>query len=125
MQKLTILLTSLTCVILFNSYTALGHSDNSNNAAYDENMTIQVDAAQNPWTSLNLNNDPDNFQFIIVSDNNGGSIPGLFSSVVEKINLLQPEFVMSVGDLIKGYTEDLDMLKNEFAMLNTAISGRV
>ncbi len=114
MKKLTILLTVLACIILFNSYAALAHGDHSHNAAHDEQMTIRVDAAQNPWTSLHLNNDPDNFHFIIVSDNTGGSRPGVFPSAVEKINLLQPEFVMSIGDLIQGYTEDLDTLKDEW-----------
>ncbi|HOX85129.1 MAG TPA: metallophosphoesterase [bacterium] len=75
---------------------------------------IQIDrsAAVNPWTHLQLNNDPDNFQFIIASDRTGGKRPGIFSRAVEKINLLQPELVMCVGDLIEGYAED-ETLVNE------------
>lgn len=60
----------------------------------------------NPWTNLDVNNKPDNFQFAIVTDRTGGRRPGIFTRAVEKLNLLQPEFVMSVGDLINGYTED-------------------
>jgi hypothetical protein len=58
--------------------------------------------ARNPWTGLNLNNDPAEFQFAIVSDRTGGHRPKVFSRAVERLNLLQPEFVLSVGDLIEG-----------------------
>lgn len=59
-----------------------------------------------PWTHLNFHNNPDNFQFAIVSDRTGGHRPGVFGKAVEKLNLLQPEFVMCVGDLIEGYSKD-------------------
>jgi hypothetical protein len=61
--------------------------------------------ARNPWTRLNLNNDPDEFQFVVVSDRTGGHRPGVFSRAVERVNLLQPEFVLSVGDLVEGGTK--------------------
>lgn len=32
--------------------------------------------------------------------------PGIFAAAMDKVNLMQPEFVLSVGDLIDGYTED-------------------
>jgi Icc-related predicted phosphoesterase len=67
-----------------------------------------------PWTHLELNNDPKNFQFIIVTDRTGGNRPGVFKQGIEKINLLQPEFVLSVGDLIDGYTEDPVIVKNQW-----------
>ena len=67
----------------------------------------------NPWTNLDLNNDPANFQFAIVTDRTGGHRPGVFPEGVAKLNLLQPEFVMSVGDLIEGYTEDQEQLDAE------------
>jgi len=37
---------------------------------------------------------------------------------VNKLNLLQPEFVMSVGDLIEGYTEDQAQLDFEWDEFN-------
>lgn len=46
------------------------------------------------------------FQFAIVADRTGVHRPGVFEYAIEKLNLLQPEFVMSVGDLIEGYTVD-------------------
>jgi hypothetical protein len=32
--------------------------------------------------------------------------PGVFASAIHKLNLLEPELVISVGDLIEGYTQD-------------------
>jgi hypothetical protein len=59
-----------------------------------------------PWTSLNFNNTPDRFQFAIVGDRTGRHRVGVFEKGIDKLNLLQPEFVVSVGDLIEGYTKD-------------------
>ena len=70
-----------------------------------EHVAIET-GARNPWTHLEFNDRPDNFQFAIVTDRTGGRRPGVFARAVEKINLLEPEFVVSVGDLIEGYTED-------------------
>jgi serine/threonine-protein phosphatase CPPED1 len=61
---------------------------------------------RNPWTNLDLNNRPSTFRFAVISDRTGGHRPGIFGRSVRMINLLQPEFVMSVGDLIEGYSED-------------------
>jgi hypothetical protein len=60
--------------------------------------------SRNPWTHLRLNRSDEQFQFAIVSDRTGGHRAGVFSRAVELLNLLQPEFVLSVGDLIEGYT---------------------
>ncbi len=65
-----------------------------------------IEEPKNPWTKKELNNKTGNFQFAIVTDRTGGHRPGVFQKAVEKINLLQPEFVVSVGDLIEGYSED-------------------
>jgi hypothetical protein len=72
-------------------------------AASERDVRVAIEA-RNPWTSLRLNNDPDTFRFLIVSDRTGGHRAGVFSRAVEQINLLQPEFVLSVGDLIEGYS---------------------
>lgn len=69
---------------------------------------------RNPWTNLRLNNDPADFQFVVVSDRTGGHRASIFSKAVEQINLLQPEFVLSVGDLIEGYTQDVDKLNADW-----------
>ena len=50
--------------------------------------------------------DPEAFRFVIVGDRTGGHRPGVFEDAMEKVNLLQPDFVVNVGDLIEGYTDD-------------------
>ncbi len=67
-----------------------------------------------PWTNLQANNDPKNFQFAIVGDRTGGMREGVFESAVDDLNLMQPEFVISVGDLIKGYTRDEDEMYDQW-----------
>ena len=60
-----------------------------------------------PWTSENFRNNPYNFQFAIIGDRTGGAnAEGTFRLAMNQINLLQPEFVINVGDLIEGYPED-------------------
>ena len=71
-------------------------------------------ADKNPWTKTALNNDANQFQFAIVSDRTGGHRAKIFSQAVHRINLLQPEFVMSVGDLIEGYTLKPDVMEKQW-----------
>lgn len=67
-----------------------------------------------PMTGKSLQNDPRNFQFVIVSDHTGGHRPGVFEQATRKTNLLQPEFVITVGDMIEGYTEDRVLIERQW-----------
>lgn len=69
---------------------------------------IRVSLAEGPvpWSHLNFRDDARHFQFAIVADRTGGARPGVFERAIRKLNLLQPELVMSIGDLIEGYTTD-------------------
>ncbi|WP_373551494.1 PA14 domain-containing protein [Haliscomenobacter sp.] len=71
--------------------------------------------AINPWTKRPFENNPDNFQFAIVSDRTGGHRDGVFEKAVEKLNKLHPEFVMCVGDMIEGYTKDHKEIDRQWA----------
>lgn len=44
------------------------------------------------------------FHFAVVADRTGGQRHGVFPRAVNALNLLRPELVMSVGDMIEGYT---------------------
>ena len=68
----------------------------------DKDFSHSVSTAQKPWTKKAFRNDPNDFQFAIVTDRTGGMRPGVFSRAVKKVNELQPEFVITVGDLIPG-----------------------
>jgi hypothetical protein len=68
-----------------------------------------------PWTSQEFKDDPENFQFAIIGDRTGGAnVEETFKLAVGQLNLLQPEFVINVGDIIDGYSDDKDELNAEW-----------
>ena len=68
-----------------------------------------------PWTSKDFRNNPDNFQFAIIGDRTGGAnVQGTFDLAMGQLNLLQPEFVINVGDIIEGYTRDKAKLNSQW-----------
>ncbi len=73
----------------------------------------QVDGPA-PWSAKPVLNDPDRFQIAIMTDRTGGHRPGVWMKGVNRLNLMRPEFVMSVGDLIEGYTEDRPELERQW-----------
>ncbi len=86
-----------------------------------EVFNTDVNTDIKPWTNLDFYNDPSNFQFAIVSDNAGGTRQGIFDLAVKKLNMMMPEFVLSVGDLIQGYTEDTSSIKVQWDDFNQKV----
>jgi hypothetical protein len=95
---------------------AIALSGNRRNAV--GSLEIEVDK-RNPWTHLRLNDAQETFHFVVVSDRTGGHRARIFSEAVEQINLLQPAFVISVGDLIEGYTKDAARVAQEWKEFQT------
>ena len=56
-----------------------------------------------PWTKMPVFKN-DSFRFVVIGDLTGGEEEGVFAEAIEKINQMAPDFVISVGDLIEGYT---------------------
>ena len=83
-------------------------------SAIGEQIDAETSEAGTPWTSLAANDAAEDFHFVIVSDRTGGERPGVFESALPKANLLEPAFVVSVGDLIEGYTEDQAQIDAEW-----------
>ena len=75
-----------------------------------------------PWTSAETLDDPSRFHFAIISDRTGGHRAGVFESAPERLNLLQPAFVLSVGDFIEGYTNNEDRIREEWAEIDKTVS---
>jgi len=67
-----------------------------------------------PWSDAPILNDPERFHIAIMTDRTGGHRPGIWMQGVRAVNLLRPEFVVSVGDLIEGYTEDSNRIEAEW-----------
>ena len=68
-----------------------------------------------PWTEAEFQNDPGTFQFVVIGDRTGGANQEhTFKLAMDQLNLLQPEFVINVGDTIEGYSDDKAELNAEW-----------
>ena len=61
-----------------------------------------VEEGPRPWTDKNFDRDPGKFTFAIHADITGGERQGIFDISIAQLNLLRPEFIINVGDLISG-----------------------
>lgn len=119
-----ILVAGMLCAAVAMAFNGPGGDIASSSNRGDANGGSQIEAEaaeKNPWTHLKPNNKPRNFQFAILTDRTGGRRPGVFTRAIEKVNLLQPEFVLTVGDLIEGYTEDPGMWALEWSELESKV----
>lgn len=71
-----------------------------------------------PWLHENFDSRAGQFRFAIVSDLTGGEREGIFDVAVAQLNLLRPEFVISVGDLIEGETDQPPLLRHEWEVFD-------
>jgi predicted phosphodiesterase len=60
-----------------------------------------------PWTDRNFDAADHKFTFAVHSDLTGGERPDIYQIAIAQLSLLRPEFIINVGDLIEGGTEDL------------------
>src|SRR5580658_814270 len=79
-----------------------------------KDLIIQIDKNANPWNHLKMNNAKSTFRFAIVSDRTGGPRDGVWERAMEQLNRMQPEFVMCVGDLIQGITQNLEVMNKQW-----------
>jgi len=78
--------------------------------------------AAKPWTGLAADDDPNDFTFAVVADRTGGHRPGVFERAIEKLDLLAPAFVVSVGDLIEGDTQDPAEIAAQWAEFHAIVA---
>ena len=83
-------------------------------ASQEAELQVPELAGATPWTDLEVEDAADDFHFLIVSDRTCCARPGVFHSAMPKANLLSPAFIVSVGDLIEGYTENQSQLDREW-----------
>ena len=81
-----------------------------------------IEAGAVPWTHGHFDEGHDQFSFAVISDLYGGERPGVVEVAVQQLNLLRPEFVLTVGDLIDGGTEDRSQLHREWSDFRAKIS---
>ena len=111
----------LTVVLFFGlSLSAgCGQTDNTAQAVAQKGAVFSYDqtaiTGAKPWTSEDFENNPEEFQFAIIGDRTGGAnVQGTFAIAMNQLNMLQPEFVINVGDIIEGYTRDKAELNSQW-----------
>ncbi len=62
-----------------------------------------------------------NYRFVIIGDLTGGEEPGIFNRAIDRINDLDPDFVISIGDLIDGYTLDTTLINRQWQKFQTSL----
>ena len=100
----------LVCMCIFQSSFGMVFAQTSPDSLTPKTDPIEFfNGTRVASSNQRINNEASIIRFAIMSDRTGGMLPGVFERGVEKVNLLQPEFVISVGDLIDGYTTDPDV----------------
>ncbi len=84
------------------------------NSKTTANFEHDISTGPTPWTSDVFELEEIDFTFAIISDLNGGEREGVYNTAVSQLNRLDPTFVLSVGDLIDGGTEDSLQLAKEW-----------
>lgn len=69
-------------------------------------------------------NAENSFRFAVLSDRTGRPEGRQWEKAIDQINLLRPDFVMSVGDYIDGYTGDADEINRQWDEID-GILGRL
>ena len=96
-------------------------SEPTKRSEIDVYIPDHADNGKRPWTSLETLDSDNRFHFAIVTDRTGKERLNVFGPAMETVNLLQPSFVVSVGDLIEGYTKDRTQLKKEWDELDAFV----
>jgi hypothetical protein len=69
-------------------------------------FTSSLSGDVRPWTHENFDAADDKFTFAVFSDLTGGERDRIFEIAIAQLNLLRPELIMNVGDLIEGDSKD-------------------
>jgi UDP-2,3-diacylglucosamine pyrophosphatase LpxH len=78
-------------------------------------------AGPHPWTHP-LVGSAGPLRFAVVGDNTGVAKPGVFDQAMTQIAWLRPDFVLSVGDLIEGYTDDRAEIARQWTAVDASIA---
>ena len=81
-----------------------------------------LNSEKKPWNYEPAGKAENEFTFAIIGDLNSGEREGVFEVAVEQINLMRPDLILSIGDLIDGGTEDTVQLKKEFDFFDQRVA---
>jgi hypothetical protein len=89
----------------------------------DDLFRQTVASESKPWTHESFDVEDDRFMFAIFSDLYGGERERVFGVAMAQLELLRPELILNVGDLIDGGTEDGDRLGREWDEFDAKLDG--
>jgi predicted MPP superfamily phosphohydrolase len=107
-------LLSLTAIL-----TAREISNETNPAGFHH----EFEGDSSPWSHDNFDAAESKFTFAVFSDLQSGERDGVFRIAMEQLNLLRPELILSVGDLIDGGTEERAELTTEWDEFDAKVSA--
>lgn len=87
------------------------------------NFSHAIDGVATPWTHEEFDAANGKFTFAVFSDLYSGERERVFSIALAQLNLLRPEFILSIGDLINGGTEDRARLTREWNDFDAKLSA--
>ena len=90
-------------VVLSTLLGACGRAPGEQGSA---DFTSSLSGDVRPWTHENFDAADDKFTFAVFSDLTGGERDRIFEIAIAQLNLLRPELIMNVGDLIEGDSKD-------------------
>ena len=76
-----------------------------------------------PYSKRAFEGDSSAFSFVVVGDRTGGHRPGVFAAAMQQLSLLQPSFVLSVGDLIEGYSQSESKITEQWDALDAIVEA--
>ena len=80
--------------------------DNPSNAPVEPTFLHDVPGDILPWTKETFDATAEKFTFAVHSDLTGGEREGIYEIAIAQLNLLRPEFIINVGDLIEGDSDE-------------------
>jgi len=85
--------------------------------------TYVPDSPSIPRTSRAFAAAPGDFHFMVLGNRTGGLRPGVFERALKIGEQLRPDFIINIGDLIEGNTEDPAKLEAEWSDVNGSIAA--
>lgn len=53
-------------------------------------------------------------RFVVIGDRTGGAQPGIYEKIIAEVERLKPDFAITVGDAIEGYSQDTVSLNKQW-----------
>jgi hypothetical protein len=105
-RRLAAVLAALVLVASCSEQPAPSASSGSSSRALLEHDIVR---GPFPWTDRDFAYDPDVVRFAVFADLTGGEREGIFEIAIEQLNMLRPELIVNVGDLIEGSTDRVEL----------------